>query len=337
MDTLVLEVFLDTVGGRLAMALPAHLAASAAAYVAARPPPPSPTLAPKDAVRIFAGTTCEDRTLAARAVSLLRVIAPTAIEADAHVTAAYTAIPSWDAWRSLGAARDTATRSLFGMSHRDLLHRLAGCSASNETEAPVPSKIDAWHAAGRPVGENDVRAMWARVSSGVGVGALEIATSNTAHPRTFAIERGVRATIVIPARIDSPAKMFSVLHELGHALLWLSPEAKQREWPRVIDEATASYVARAMERPANAWFDEHAEPARLRRTQLARLLDTVEADPTLGTTAIAAKPPWALWHDPAMQAVYVAAEVLADDLPVGMKGAELVAALTARARVVDAR
>ncbi|HEY4180823.1 MAG TPA: hypothetical protein VGM90_28455 [Kofleriaceae bacterium] len=335
MDAFALEVFLDMLGGRLATALPAHLAACASAYVSNRPPPPSPTVAPKNAVRLFEGTLSKDAGLAVRAVSLLRVIAPTVIDADPRVTAAYVATPSWDAWRALCAARDEVARSLFGLPHRDLLHRLAGCRSSSQLTVTVPAKIDAWHAVGRPVSEQDVRAVWARLATGVSVGALEIATSDAAHPRMFAIERGVRATIVIPARIDAPAKMFTVLHELGHALLWLSSAATDREWPRMIDEAAAAYVAREMEDPVSAWFDENAEAARQRRTLLAAHLAAIEANPALGTDAVAAKPPWALWHDPAMQGVYVAAELLADELPARMTGAELVANLAARARTLD--
>jgi hypothetical protein len=164
-DALALELFLDTVEGRLAAALPAHLAASAQAYADGRAAPPSPTLAPTDAMRVLDGTTSKDTQLAARATSLLRVVAPTVIEADPRVDAARTAAPSWDAWRARCAARDSATRSLFGATHRELLHRLAGCSSESvSTHLGVPPKIDAWHATGPRVGENDVRAVWARLS-----------------------------------------------------------------------------------------------------------------------------------------------------------------------------
>ncbi|HSK04708.1 MAG TPA: hypothetical protein VK932_25835, partial [Kofleriaceae bacterium] len=67
--------------------------------------------------------------------------------------------------------------------------------------------------------------------------------------------------------------------------------------------------ARAMEAPEHPWHSPLAAEARERRAALAATLDELER---AGAAAIpppgAARPPWALWHDPGAQASYVRAE-----------------------------
>lgn len=127
---------------------------------------------------------------------------------------------------------------------------------------------------------------------------------------------GGELIVVVPARIATPAARFAVLHELGHALANLSTAAGL---PRVLDEAVASYAARLLEVPGTPWFSPYARAARARRTLLAHALHAIErgeGDTRSGEggTRIAARPPWALWHDPGAQATYVEAEAIADRL-----------------------
>jgi len=139
-----------------------------------------------------------------------------------------------------------------------------------------------------------------------------------ARPRTFVVEPGREVIVVVPALIDTPAKRFAVLHELGHAVCGLT--SKQMA-PRVLDEAVASLVGRLMEDATVldvSWRSSIAAPVRERRVALARRLASIERSVAWDGLASGrdgvAVPPWSLWHDPAAQASYVAAEVIADRL-----------------------
>ena len=105
--------------------------------------------------------------------------------------------------------------------------------------------------------------------------------------------------MVVPARIDTPAARFALMHELGHVLAaCVSPPGI----PRALAEAIAAVTAIADEPIAIA--------ARARRLALARHLDGVER----GLVPLPTEVPWSLWHDPGAQAAYVEAERLAGAL-----------------------
>ncbi|MFN0245685.1 MAG: hypothetical protein ACKV2T_02180 [Kofleriaceae bacterium] len=204
----------------------------------------------------------------------------------------------------------------------------------------VPAPIDGWnHASGCDGGDDKaVLALWNALRGGDALGTLSVVRSSTAHPRTFVVERGVRAIIVVPAALDRPAAQFAVLHELGHALLWLAPASRAHEWPRAIDEAAASYVGRVMESPAEtrfaAWSSPLARDARARRLVIAHVLDSIEAG---GDPSGIDHPPWALWNDPHAQAAYIEAERIADSIPAGLRGAALAAHVAVHANAIDSR
>jgi hypothetical protein len=125
------------------------------------------------------------------------------------------------------------------------------------------------------------------------------------------------------------------LHELGHAACALALPAGA---PRVVDEAAAARVARLVEPgswlPA-PWPSELAVAARARRLAITRVLDAIErALPALPSDLPAERPPRALWLDPGAQAAYVAAETLADGLP--LEAGEFAHALASACARVDA-
>lgn len=312
------------------------------------------TIAPRDVDAVLAARSFAEHR--ARATRLLRVVAPLVIESAPAVAARGARERTWDNYRALAAARDEHARAVFGISHRALVHSLAGIQwhaanarnararpgggdaiadrggASNDgpsevvaTPAPVlasiPAPIAGWNRADRePMSDRAIEEAWA-VLRVRGAGDLSIARSAAAHPRTFVVERGARAIIVVPARIDTLAATFAVMHELGHAVAWLAPVSREVEWPRALDEAFASRVARAMEsdtavaRLLSLTAEDHAraKAARARRLMLARMLDEIEAG---GATGELQKVPWALWDDPHTQAAYVEAEHVADELSV---------------------
>jgi hypothetical protein len=142
-------------------------------------------------------------------------------------------------------------------------------------------------------------------------GALRYERVAGARPRAFVVEPGREVVLAIPAHVTTPAARFAMLHELGHAVAALALPAGL---PRVVDEAAAAYVARAIERDAEPWHSPLAGVARARRRRLAQALDRIEralpAPPP--APAVSERPPWSLWHDPGAQAAYVAAEWLAD-------------------------
>jgi hypothetical protein len=141
---------------------------------------------------------------------------------------------------------------------------------------------------------------------------------------------------VIPAQITTPAERFTVLHELGHVLAALALSAGV---PRIVDEAAAAYVARAIEREGDPWFSPVAAEARARRGALARVLDRSERAFPATLDRPAERPPWALWHDPGAQAAYAGAEAIADAIedrvgPTPAPGA-VAAALAAQREQID--
>jgi len=322
-DLLETELALDRVEGLLAAELPAHMRAFARAYAAGAPLPAAPDVAGCASSATVGRRALPHPTLADRGLALLRVVAPIVIERDAGVSAARarfaSATPSWAAYAALSALRDTVAKARFGRPARDVLRLLHG--APEPDGADVPADLTGWR---EPDGQDlDIEATWAalvdrfRITSAfvdlraADGGAARPGTPGLAivraavRPRAFVVEPGCEVIVVVPPRASSPAERFAVLHELGHAVAnLLSPAGL----PRVLDEAVASLVARDLERTAPI-----AIAARMRRTQLARVLAAVERGELPGD-AVAPSPPWALWHDPAAQAAYVAAEGLADRL-----------------------
>jgi len=306
-----LELVLDRIAAQVEGEMRLHVEAFAHAYAAGTSIPPAPDLAGRASTAAVGRRALVFPTLKPRAVALLRLVAPILIERDGGVVAARAGAPTWAGLRALDEARDAASNARFKRRALDVLHRLAGAMAAYPPTTEQPPPIAGWTAPDHVLEDRAVDDAWQHLGAPAG---LEVLRSDMARPRYFAVEDGVRGIVVIPRVIDTPAKRFAVLHELGHALLHLSA---RRAWPRAVDEAGASTIARLMEAPdriSGRWSSPLAAAARARRTQLARVLDTVEqrlhepGDPPV------AKPPWALWHDPAAQAAYVAAEAIADAL-----------------------
>jgi hypothetical protein len=204
----------------------------------------------------------------------------------------------------------------------------------------LPPAVAGWFEPdGVAVDDRAVAAAWEVLRMRHGVeGTVQFERAAGARPRAFVVEPGRCVVIAIPTQIAAPAERFAVLHELGHAVAAL---ALPPGIPRVVDEAAAAYIARAIERDGDPWFSPRAAVARARRSRLARLLDGIErALPDLPVPPmVSERPPWALWHDPGAQAAYVAAEALADAI-VGAIGAApgpgvLVAALAAWRDPID--
>ena len=337
-DAFDVELALDRVVAELDRELPTHVAAFARAHAAGVSPPGAPALAHDVATVRIAQRALAFVELRPRASALLRIVAPLAIEHSPPVVRARAAARTWAAWRRLVEARDAAARALFGIGHTALIDRLGGAEreaseadqgadeGADDGAAPArPDDVLAPPIAGwlapapdsEPLPARAVEEVWALACERqrVAPGGLEIVRSAVARPRCFLIERGARAIVVIPPVLDTPAARFQSLHELGHALLGL---ASRREWPRAVDEAAASSMARAMERPEllpAGWFSPLAAPARARRLALARGLAAIERG-CLEPPRELARPPSALWDDAAAQAAYARAETLADVLPV---------------------
>ncbi len=304
-DLLEAELGLDRVEAMLAAELPAHMRSFAQAYAAGAPLPAAPDIAGRASSATVGRRALPHPVLADRGLALLRVVAPIVIERDAGVVAARArfaaSTPSWAAYAALSALRDTVAKARFGRPARDLLRILHG--APEPASAELPADIAGWRDVDGLV--LDVDATWAGLVDRYRLsGSLAIVRANV-RPRAFVVEPEREVIAVVPARASTPAERFAVLHELGHAVAnLLSPAGL----PRVLDEAVASLVARDLERTTPL-----AIAARDRRTQLARVLAAVERGEVPGDR-IAASPPWALWHDPAAQAAYVAAEEMADRL-----------------------
>jgi len=306
-----IELVLDRIAGQLDGELRLHMQAFAHAYAEGTALPSAPDLAGRASTAAVARRALAFSTLKPRAVGLLRLVAPILIERDGGVAAARAAEPTWAGLRTLAEARDAVAHSRFKRSAIDVLHRLAGAPETFEPTAELPPAIAGWTETDHVLEDRAADDAWRFLGGHEG---LEIVRSDMARPRYFAVEPGTRGIAVIPRVIDTPAKRFAVLHELGHAALHLSVK---QGWPRAVDEAGASYVARLLEAPElipGRWYSPLAAAARARRAQIARVLDTIERRIHAPQDPPFAKPPWALWHDPGAQAAYVRAEAMCDDV-----------------------
>jgi hypothetical protein len=350
-DLLSVEHRLDRIDAELASELPPHMRAFARAYAREEVLPPAPDVLQRAATLATARAALAHPVLADRGVALFRLVAPIAIEADSGVAAARAAAPTWYALTALAQARNAAATALFGRGAIDLLHHLHGSAvdAVDAAEPPpvLPPRIAAWSEPdGITLDSAAISHAWDALRARHGVtGAVRFERTERARPRTFVIQPHGEVVVVIPAQITTPAERFTVLHELGHVLAALAMPAGV---PRVVDEAAAAYLARAIERDGDgdgdtAWYSAAAAPARVRRKILARVLDHLERHLEHAPPAIAdrpaERPPWALWHDPGAQAAYIAAEAMADAIEheVGVAPAPgaLAAALAARREPID--
>jgi hypothetical protein len=347
-ELLTIEARLDRIEAELAAELPPHLRAFARAHARGLPVPPAPDALQRAPTLATARAALVHPVLADRGLALLRLAAPVAIEADPAVAAARSAAPTWAGLSALVAARDGAAMARFGRRAIDVLHRLHGSAADlggaeRVTEGEpggLPPPVQGWFEPdGVAVDERAIARAWGQLRACHGVdGVLGYERVAGARPRAFVVEPGREVVLAIPAHIATPAERFAVLHELGHAVAALALPAGL---PRVVDEAAAAYVARAIERDADPWFSPRASAARARRRRLAQVLDRIEralpAPPQ--APAISERPPWALWHDPGAQAAYVAAEWLADAIEQAIGGSPpsgaLAAALAAWSAPID--
>lgn len=298
-NLLEVEMALDRIEAQLAAELPPHMRAFATTYAAGVAPPVAPELAGRVSTVSVAKRALVHPELADRGLALLRLAAPLVIERDGGVAAARTMPPTWAAYATLTAARDAVAQARFGRAAREVLMALHG--AGEPDVAEMPARVHGWR---RDDGiALDVDDAWAGLVARYRIaGQLAIVRAEV-RPRAFVVVPGREVIAVVPARATSPATRFAVLHELGHAVANL---VVSDTLPRVLDEAVANLVARDIEATAPI-----AVAARARRTQLAAWLAMVERGDLAGDS-VAPAPPWALWHDPAAQAAYVAAEALAD-------------------------
>jgi hypothetical protein len=310
-----IEIVLDRIAGQLDDEMRRHVNGFAQAYAAGTPLPPAPDLAGRASTAAVARRALAFPTLHLRAVKLLRLVAPILLERDAGVAAARSREPTWAGLRALSAARDAVAMARFKRPAIDVLHRLAGVREASAPTLELPAAIAGWTETDHILEDRAIDDAWRYLMElGAASPGLEIIRSDMVRPRFFVVDHGSSGIAVVPKTIDTPAKRFAVLHELGHALINLQ---STYEWPRAIDEAGASYVARLMETPdliSGRWYSPLAAAARARRTQIARVLDTVERTIQEPTDPPFAKPPWALWHDPGAQAAYVRAEAIATDV-----------------------
>jgi hypothetical protein len=343
---LEVELALDRVEAQLASELPPHVRAFAAAYAAGKMLPAAPELAGRASTVELARRALAHASLRARGLTLLRLAAPLALERDKRVLMARTAQPSWDALAELVRARDTAAIAQFGRGASLVMHVLHGAPRP-EGAVVVPPAMEGWSAVDAALPARAVDDAWRELARRHNVrGTVRIVRAE-ARPRAFVVEAaGPRAEVivVVPVRVDSPAARFAVLHELGHALAHLASPAGL---PRALDEAVASYAARLLEEPGSPWYSPLAAAARARRGLLAHALDIVEEDlgkrghaaaRDVSGVTLGARPPWALWHDPGAQAMYVEAERISQHWwtelgPSPAPGALAAAIATERARI----
>lgn len=349
-DLLSVETRLDRIEAELASELSPHMRAFARAYARGEPLPPAPDVLYRATTLATARAALAHPILADRGLALVRLVVPIAIEADAAVTEARAAQPTWYALAALALARNAAATALFGYSAIDVLHRLhgtAGATVADNAEVPLvlPPPVAGWSEPDGVVFDNaTISHAWDAIHARHGVtGAVRFERTERARPRTFVVQPRGEVIVVLPAQITTPAERFAVLHEFGHVLAALTMPAGI---PRVVDEAAAAYVARTIEREGGAegaWSSRAAVPARGRRVTLARVLDHIERRLEHGPPAIvdrpAERPPWALWHDPGAQAAYIAAEAMADAIehaigPAPVPGA-FAAALAAQREQID--
>jgi hypothetical protein len=301
-----LELGLDRLDAELASELPSHVRAFARAYADTTAIPTAPAITHRRASIDLARRALADEALASRGLGLLRLLAPIAIEDDPGVASARSATPrTWAAWSGLAIARDTASVVRLGGGHLAWMHWLHGVDAPPR-HVEWPSKLEGWHAPAPVIPAAFVERAWRDLADRHGAqGSCRIVHAE-ARPRTFVVAPG--EAIVVLGSIETPAMRFAALHELGHALgALLSPALL----PRVVDEALAAYVARMIEREGDLdlpWHTPLAETARHRRLAISIALDGYER----GLRPAIEEPPWALWHDPGAQAVYAAAEAIAE-------------------------
>lgn len=332
-DVLASELQLDRVLADLAAELPAHMRAFARAHLEGRQPPPAPPRASDPRTLDLARAAITEPETRARGWLLWRLAAPLAIEADMRVATARGGQRSWDGLAELAAARDEAAMRWLGERAIAALHRAHGVAGEAASVAQaIPDRSDGWATRDSDV---DIEVAWGAIAARLGVsGVVEVVRGEP--PRTFVVEAKARVICVVPAVLDTPAARFAALHELGHAACAFALPAGT---PRVVDEAAAASVARWVEPgswlPA-PWVNERAVAARARRLAIARVLDATErALPALPSELPADRPPRALWLDPGAQAAYVAAEALADELPLAAGGfAQALAAARARIDVL---
>lgn len=322
-DLLTAELALDRLEAELATELTAHVRAFAASPTT---PPRAPEVLRRLRSLVVARQALAHPLLADRALALVRLIAPIAIDDDPRVVAVKAVAPTWAAYDRLAATRDVVARERFALSFVALVHRLHG-APDLTGDAPWPDPIAGWH---EPDGVTvSVTDAWQAIAAHHAVppavaAGVSITPRDDARPRAFVVEPRREVVVVVPRELRTPADRFAALHELGHALVAMLVGLV----PRVVDEAVASHVARLLEgEPPGVsglagWTSPLAAAARTRRVALARALDAIERG--AGTRATDA-PPWALWHDPGAQATYVAAEALADRLTADLTR-ELVAA-----------
>lgn len=318
-DELETELALERIEGELAVELPAHMRAFARAHAGGRASPPAPLVAAKRSTLDVARDACSHDLLVDRGLSLLRLVAPIMIEADPLVAALRARQPTWAGLAELAAARDAASRTLFGKPAIELIHQLHGVSSIRVMDDPGPA-IDGWHVPDVAVDTREIDDAWNAIASRAGIsGSVRVDRSGKAAPRAFNVEPKVEVIVVVPAVVNNPAARFAVLHELGHAIVALSMRPGV---PRVVDEAAAAYVSRLAEPPSwlpPKWPSELAVAARGRRLRIASLLDNIErALPDVDVAAmietVGPVPTWSLWHDPGAQAAYVEAEDLSERL-----------------------
>ena len=315
-DAVQAELALELVEGELAAELPAHLRAFARAHAEHRAAPAAPLVARLASTLGVARDALAHDALLDRALALLRLVAPIAIEDDPNVARVKAEAPSWAGMSTLAAARDQVARARFGCRAIDWLHRLHGVDEGPPAHHDVPGPaVEGWHAPDKAIGHGAIVDVWQAIAARLGVaGNVRIDRAARARPRAFVIEPKLEVIVVVPEVVDSPAARFAVLHELGHAACALALPAGV---PRVLDEAAASYVARLAE-PGGwlppRWESPLAAPARRRRIAIAAMLDQLERDLPTVRDVPGATPPWALWHDPGSQAAYVAAEDISDRL-----------------------
>src|SRR5512139_2494951 len=109
-DLLEAELALDHTEAALAVELPQHVRAFAAAHASGAPLPPAPRI-PLVVIR----NALAHPLLADRALALARLAYPIAIDDDRRVVAARAQPPSWDALADVAAARDEVANERFGL------------------------------------------------------------------------------------------------------------------------------------------------------------------------------------------------------------------------------
>lgn len=299
--TLATELALDRIEGLLAVELPAHVRAFAAAYAEGRAAPPAPTVLTEPATLAAVRAALADPAFAPRARTLWRLCALVPV-----ATAVGPVEPAgWDELRALAGRRNAAARARWGTDFLALAHDVYEVGAI-ELRDTGPARTPPIGAEAGAVTRDGILALWRELTE-LAPPAIVVAD---ARPRTFAVRPGEAIVVV---RADATVAAWSaVAHELGHA--WVAIAGL--ELPRTLDEAVAITASRILERREPAAARVHA-----RHETLAHALAAIERDlygtspacplPVAGCQSPVQEtllsPPWALWHDPGAQAAYVAA------------------------------